>query len=68
MSERARLGASFRDPSGFLFEQGGNIYRQVNQRYQENYDQLMGSGLYAALTKARLLVPHDEADIESPET
>jgi len=67
MSERARLGASFRDPSGFLFEQGGSVYRQVNQRYQENYDQLMGSGLYAALTKARLLIPHEEDDIEFPE-
>lgn len=67
MNDRARLGASFRDPSGFLFEQGGRVYRQVNQRYQENYDQLMGSGLYAALTKARLLIPHEEVEIEPPE-
>ena len=54
------LGASFRDPSGFLFTDGGILYRQVNHVYAENYDCLMESGLYAKLVKAGLLIPHEE--------
>ena len=51
-SEALRLGASFRDPSGFLFTRDGILYRQVNTLYQENYTRLMTSGLYEQLTKA----------------
>jgi len=58
------LGASFRDPSGFLFTAEGMLYRQVNQAYQENYTHLMDSGLYDKLVKSGLLVPHQEVDIE----
>jgi len=57
-----RLSASFRDPSGFLFSDGGILYRQVNQIYAENYDLLMDSGLYNGLVKAGLLVPHQEIE------
>ena len=56
------LPSSFRDPSGFLFEQNGKVLRQINLNYQEEYDQLMGSGLYDALTKRQLLIPHVEID------
>lgn len=52
--------ASFRDPSGFVFEEGDVLYRQVNKIYQENYDLLMNSGLYERLTAEGLLVPHHE--------
>jgi hypothetical protein len=60
------LGGSFRDPSGFLFEQDGTLYRQVNLRGQEDYDLFMGSGLYARLVEKKLLVPHQEAQVDSP--
>jgi len=40
------LGASFRDPSGFVFEREGVIYRQVNRSYAADYDRLLSSGLY----------------------
>ena len=56
------LGASFRDPSGFLFRSNGILYRQVNQIYRQNYDHLMDSGLYQSLIEAGLLIPHQEAD------
>lgn len=60
-----QLGASFRDPSGFLFTtRSGVLYRQVNHAYQEHYDRLVGSGLYAELVGAGLLVPHEE--VEAP--
>jgi len=56
------LNASFRDPSGFLFTDGGILYRQVNSIYAENYDCLMKSGLYDKLVKAGLLIPHQEVE------
>jgi len=67
MKSSSRLSASFRDPSGFLFTQDGTLYRQVNQFYQKDYDQLMQSGLYERLVKARKLIPHQEAGINPAE-
>ncbi|MHC4714976.1 MAG: hypothetical protein ACYTAN_17175 [Planctomycetota bacterium] len=54
--ETRTLAGSFRDPSGFLFERDGVLYRQVNRSYRENYDLLMQSGLYEALVADGLLV------------
>ncbi|HOF87663.1 MAG TPA: SAM-dependent methyltransferase [Armatimonadota bacterium] len=54
--------ASFRDPAGFIFTRDGCLYRQVNARYREQYDRLMGSGLYRALAEDGLLIPHEEVN------
>ena len=62
LASKRSLGASFRDPSGFLFSDGGILYRQVNRVYAENYDRLMESGLYDKLVKAGLLIPHQEVE------
>ena len=61
-----QLPASFRDPSGFLFQQDGVIYRQVNLVYKDDYDHLTSSGLYRALVDGNLLIPHEEVSIEPP--
>ena len=58
--------SSFRDPCGFVFYQGGIIYRQINKSYQGAYDLLMESGLYKALADAGKIVSHTEAAIEPP--
>ena len=47
-----KVASSFRDPSGFLFTDKGNLFRQVNQSYKEDYDLLFSSGLYASLRKS----------------
>jgi len=60
------LGASFRDPSGFVFKQDGEIYRQVNLHYQEHYDCLMQSGLYKKLSGEGMLVTHEVASTRPP--
>jgi len=60
----AQLPGSFRDPSGFLFQQDGVIYRQVNLAYKDDYDHLMDSGLYQTLVDDNLLIPHGEVGIE----
>ena len=54
--------ASFRDPAGFVFEQGGIIYRMIKPSYMGQYKQLMTSGLYTALLNAKLMIAHEETD------
>ncbi len=67
MPESKRIGGSFRDPSGFAFVADGIVYRQVNESYRTNFDQLMGSGLYEDLVDRELLIPHSEACLLSQE-
>lgn len=56
------LSSSFRDPSGFIFKDSGQLYRQINLNYKDHYDHLHSSGLYQALTEQGLLIPHVEVD------
>jgi hypothetical protein len=63
--ENLDVPSSFRDPSGFLFYSDGIIYRQINEVYRADCDRFVESGLYASLTAAERLVPHDETDIEA---
>ena len=60
----ARIGSSFRDPSGFLYTRDGVLLRQVQERYRPHYDRLRGSGLYDALVAEGLLVPHEERPLD----
>src|SRR5690554_4670141 len=64
------LPSSFRDPSGFVFQSNGQIYRQINQVYQSDYDHLLSSGLYEKLVSEQLLIAHTEVDepVPQPET
>lgn len=65
MTLGSRLASSFRDPSGFLFEREGVLYRRVDRSYSESYDRLMGeSGLYGELVERGLLIPHEEAALD----
>lgn len=63
MLSEGKIPSSFRDPSGFVFTEGYMIYRQVNKSYKQNYDYLKSSGLYEALIKDRLLIPHTEVSL-----
>jgi len=53
-------GGSFRDPSGYVFYHQGNVYRQINQVYEDDYNLLMSSGLYQMLVDKKILIPHEE--------
>jgi hypothetical protein len=55
---------SFRDPYGAVLRTPDGVIRQVHTSYRPHYDHLIGSGLYAALVSAGLMVPHEE--IPSP--
>jgi len=54
--------SSFRDPSGFMFKEKNKLLRQINLSYQDDYTQLMKSGLYQQLVKQNLIIPHTEID------
>jgi len=62
MSRYKKHPASYRDPSGFVFEQDGIYYRQVNKLYAANYDQLVKSGLYDLLVKEKKMLSHTEVE------
>lgn len=61
-SNKSFHNASFRDPSGFMFVEGSEIFRQVNFFGKDNYDYFMEYGLYNALVKDSLIVTHEEVN------
>ena len=61
----ARVSASFRDPSGFLFRYEGIVYRQVAAGYRDSYDRMMESGFWRSAVEAGLLLGHEEVDPQS---
>jgi hypothetical protein len=58
----SREAGSFRDPSGFVFRQGGVLLRQVNPAYRQPFELLMSTGRYAELAGRGDLVRHEELD------
>ncbi|SIO67985.1 hypothetical protein SAMN05444166_8488 [Singulisphaera sp. GP187] len=63
-----RSTASFRDPNGFVFQQDGVLYRQVNNSYRSDYDLLIESGLYGRLVDDGWLIAHEEVELASPDS
>jgi hypothetical protein len=59
-----REPASFRDPSGFVYRLDGVLYRQVQQSYAPELEQLEASGLYQRLVERAWLLPHEDAPPE----
>jgi len=57
-----RLSGSFRDPNGFLYWCDGELFRQINTPYEDNYECLIDSGLYETLSSQLLLVKHSEVE------
>ena len=55
--------ASFRDPSGFIYQKDGTLYRQINLVYKDNFDLFVKSGLCDKLQKEQLLIPHRQINI-----
>ena len=50
--------SSFRDPDGFIFFIGSDLFRQINKTSRQNFDFLTDSGLYQRLTEDKLLITH----------
>jgi hypothetical protein len=56
----SRVPASFRDPSGYLFVDEGEVHRQVNPSFRDAYELMMSSGFHADAVRQGLLIPHEE--------
>ncbi len=54
--------SSFRDPDGFVFHEGKQLYRAVASSYKNNYDHFISSGLYDKLVRGKYIVSHKEID------
>jgi hypothetical protein len=57
-----RLPSSFRDPSGFIFTDNNQLYRQINKSYFDDFNLLHSSGLYDILVDKGYLVSHEIID------
>lgn len=60
MTNKQPLPASFRDPAGFLYKDGSEIFRQINPEGYEDYFAAINSGLYDELIAREWLIPHTE--------
>lgn len=59
-NRKNREPSSFKDPDGYVFYSDDQVYREIYQKYEENYEKLMNSGLYKELTQKNLLIEHEE--------
>jgi SAM-dependent methyltransferase len=62
--EVERDSASFRDPSGFIFWQDGQPYRQIQTRFAAEWDAFESSDLKTRLIANGRLIPHETVPIE----
>ncbi len=60
LEEIQKIKSSFRDPSGYMFQQDGELFRHINPSYFADYEHLMQSGLYEKLVQKKFLIPHEE--------
>jgi len=58
-----RNRGSFRDPSGYVFEKDGHIFRTVNSTYKDHFGTFVDSGLYRRLVETGCILPFKEVDI-----
>jgi len=54
--------SSYRDPSGFVFEKNGILYRQINISFKEHFDHFIQSGCYEQLAGKGLVIPHEDIE------
>lgn len=60
MNAKNAHSSSFRDPSGYVFVDNGDIKRVINPIYFKQYKALTNSGFFDVLFKNELLIPHEE--------
>lgn len=51
------IKSSFRDPSSYVYEEDGKIFRKISPGYEKVIRQLVGSGLCSELTEKKILLP-----------
>ena len=61
-SKAHRHQASFRDPSGYIVQDGSSVKRVINPIYFPVYDALCKADFFTPLFKAKMLIPHQEQE------
>ena len=67
MNAKNAHSSSFRDPSGYVYTEKGDIKRVIKPIYFKQYNALTDSGFYNTLFKNELLIPHQELTTTSEE-
>lgn len=57
-----KVSGSFRDPSGFVFQENGDLFRQINPSYFSIYNDLKNGGIFDLLWNEHLMIPHKEIE------
>ena len=55
-----KVSGSFRDPSGFVFKENGNLFRQINPCYFHVYNDLKNKKIFDLLWNEGLMIRHQE--------
>lgn len=56
------ISGSFRDPSGYVFEENGIVCRRVSGTYKDTLKRVMECGLYQDLVDSELMIPFKVLD------
>lgn len=67
MIELKRSFASFRDPSGFVFNKNGSWYRQVNNHYKNQFEKAEQTGLFEVAIEHGWMLPFEDVDCVAPD-
>jgi len=62
MNRENSYAGSFRDPSGSVFIDKGNIYRSIFEPGTKDFEAVSSAGIYDTLIKAGFLIHHNEVD------
>jgi hypothetical protein len=60
LTNNTPLPASFRDPAGYLYREGSQLYRQINPAGYADYFAARDAGLYEQLIEKNWLIAHSE--------
>ncbi|MEY8847521.1 class I SAM-dependent methyltransferase [Psychroserpens sp. XS_ASV72] len=67
MTNKDRHASSFRDPSGHVFLEDGDVKRSIFPIYFKQYEALKTQGIFKKLWQAGLLVKHEELSTSDTE-
>ena len=56
---KRRLSGSFRDPSGYVFSEGGRLFRRITEAGKRDFSRFINSGLAEKLAQEGKIVPFE---------
>lgn len=62
-----RIKSSFRDPSGFVFKEGGQIFRAISDTYKPTWEQLKQTSVMTKAVEKKLVLPFTDVSDRFPD-